>query len=57
MNPPNAVHYTTLIDACGRAGQLGRAFATFEEMQVRLLRFALLCFLSLFSLCLSFFSR
>lgn len=29
---PNRVTYSTLINACGRAGQLARAFQTLDEM-------------------------
>eukprot|EP00613_Pedinella_sp_CCMP2098_P061942 CAMPEP_0171991528 /NCGR_PEP_ID=MMETSP0993-20121228/277467_1 /TAXON_ID=483369 /ORGANISM="non described non described, Strain CCMP2098" /LENGTH=1586 /DNA_ID=CAMNT_0012644555 /DNA_START=311 /DNA_END=5071 /DNA_ORIENTATION=+ len=30
---PNTIHYTTLIDACGRTGDLDRAFHTLEAME------------------------
>ena len=30
---PNAVTWTTLINACGKAGQLERAFETLREMR------------------------
>ena len=48
---PNHVTFTTLINACGRSGQLERAFAVLEQMQMASLQPNVVTYTALIDAC------